>query len=334
MNMYFKLRKQYGGFKTLFLRAYFSYLVQLPLINKIYAYFYKKHVKEAIKSKYPLTPKSVNVETYNICNGNCVMCPYNQMTRPKEIMSMKLFRKIVDDLKENGVEAIAPSFYSEPFLDPLIFERIKYVKDKGMRVKIFTNASMLDKDRINKLLDCPPDIIINSIDAVRPETYKKIRTGLDFDKVKNNIQNLVAERNRRNLKKPRIKTVFVLQNYNINEVEEYKKEWQKIVDKVDVNIDNMLVKGIPRYFRKPFPCKKLFDMFVVLSSGKVALCCNDFDGRYILGDFNKQNFREIYFGQVAENYRNLHQNFQSDKMDICRQCIYSYDIYSYKWWRV
>lgn len=314
-------------------RALFSYLVQLPGVHQVYRALYKKRVQGVIKRRYPVLPKSVNIETFNICNGACVMCPYGQMTRPKVKMSMELFKKIVDELHAYGVKSVTPSFYSEPFLDPDIFDRIKYLKEKKMRVKIFTNASILDNDKIEKLLDCPPDVIIASIDAVNPFTFKKIRTGLDLDIVRENIKRLAYRKKERGLKAPLITTVFVLQDVNKNELGQYKREWEGVVDKVDVNIDNMLVKGIPNFCHYPFPCIKLFNMFIILSDGRVSLCCNDYDGKYCLGDFNKQTFEEIYFGPVAQRYRELHEGFKSGQLKICKDCIYSYDIYSYKWWR-
>lgn len=329
---FFRIRGKYGGWKSAMKRTIFQSAVQLPVVGGIYRLIYKEKVRRVIEKKYPAVPNLIRIEPYNLCNGGCVMCPYGEMTRPKEIMSMDLYKKIVDDVKENGVKAISLSFFSEPFLDPHIFERIKYTKDAGMLVKIFSNASVMTKEKVNQLLDCPPDAMVISVDAVNPETYKKIRTGLNLEMVKQNIRYLIEERNRRGLQKPTVTTNFVLQDINAGELEDYKKEWGGIVNRTDVHVDNMLVKGVPKHFKHPFPCGKVFDIFNVCSSGKVALCENDFDGKHILGDFNKQTFKEIFYGPEMQKYRDLHKNFQSDQIKLCKECMFGYTAYAYKWW--
>lgn len=313
------------------IKIFLSVIVQLPVIHQVYRYFYKKRVRAALSCAK--LPKSAHIETYNLCDGGCVMCYYRQMTRMKEIMPMDLFKKIVDDLKANGFERISPDFYSDPFFDPYIFERIEYAKKIGLAVHMFTNASLLNKERVDKLLECPPDSMVVSLDAANAETDKKIRPGLDLDIIKKNLKYLIEARNQKNLKEPKITTVFVLQDVNLNEVDEYKKEWEGVADKVDVNMDNLSVREMPKIFNHPFPCVRLFSLFVVMSSGKVALCSNDFDGKYAVGDFNKQTFQEIISSPAFQLYRDVHKDFKSDLIKICKDCAYSYDINSWKWWK-
>lgn len=328
--MFLKLKIQCG---KNFLKILLPVLFQAPGIYHIYKILYQNRIRKVIADKKYQMPNSANIETYNVCNGGCVMCPYPAMKRPKVKMEMSLFKKIVDDLHNHGFVTLAPSFYNEPFLDPDIFERIRYIKEKGMRVKIFTNASLLDKDRVEKLLDCPPDVMVISMDAVNPETLKEIRTGLDLNTVRENVRNLIKRRGERGLKLPLVTTVFVLQDKNGHELEKYKKEWEGIADKIDVNIDNMLVKGIPKFMKYAFPCQKLFRMFIITSSGKVALCCNDYDCEYSLGDFTSQNFEEIFSGEKMRAFKKMHSDFKVNQIKICKECIYSHDIYSWKWWR-
>lgn len=56
------------------------------------------------------------------------------MTRAKVKMDMNLFIRIVDDAVKNGFTDLLLSNYGEPFLDDRIFDRIKYAKEKGLRV--------------------------------------------------------------------------------------------------------------------------------------------------------------------------------------------------------
>ena len=49
-------------------------------------------------------------------------------------MDMFLFKKIIDDAVENGFITLTFSLYNEPLLDNLIFERVRYAKEKGLKV--------------------------------------------------------------------------------------------------------------------------------------------------------------------------------------------------------
>ena len=112
------------------------------------------------------------------------MCPYPDMTREKVLMSMDLFKKIIDDATTNSIKEVCLNFYNEPLLDPLLFERIKYAKSKGLRVMFNSNGCLLTEEKINALLDSGLDSITFSFDAATKETYEKTRVGGDFEKTK------------------------------------------------------------------------------------------------------------------------------------------------------
>lgn len=43
----------------------------------------------------PKLPSRIIIETYNVCNLKCKMCPYELMTRKQEKMSMELFTRLL-----------------------------------------------------------------------------------------------------------------------------------------------------------------------------------------------------------------------------------------------
>ena len=48
----------------------------------------------------------IRIETTNICNAHCIMCPREKLDREKGTMSIDLFKKIIDEVKDYGVEII------------------------------------------------------------------------------------------------------------------------------------------------------------------------------------------------------------------------------------
>ncbi|KKR82048.1 MAG: molybdopterin cofactor synthesis protein A [Parcubacteria group bacterium GW2011_GWD2_40_9] len=318
-----------------FLKELIFWVVYMPGINRIYRVVYKKRIKNKL-AEFKLSDLIVSIEPSNICNSKCIMCPYPKMTRPKEVMGIELFKKIVDDAFNEGVRNFNLNFYNEPFLDPMIFDRIKYLKSKGLKVSLYSNGSVANESIYDKIFESGIDRISFSIDGATKEIYEKIRNGLNFDETVKNVLGLIKRKKEKGFLSPKIRVVFVRQKANKNEVEEYKKFWQGKADSIVISTDDNRNSnsGFFKYFRirKAFPCKKIWTEMIVMSNGKVALCCADADGEVILGDFNKQGFKEIWESDKFKKIRNLHLNFESNKISICKNCLHSYRMNLKSWW--
>lgn len=319
-----------------FLKELFFAVVYFPVVSFIYRKVYDKRIKDKT-AKFKLSDLIVSIEPSNTCNARCVMCPYGKMTRPKEIMPMDLFKKIADDCLREGVKNFNLNFYNEPFLDPFIFERIKHLKSKGAKVKLFSNGSALNKEKAEELLKIGLDEINFSMDSHIKEVYEKIRKGLDFDTVVSNISYLMERRKRLGLAKPRIKVVFVGQKGNKMEIKEYKKFWKNRVDKIIISFDdnrNYTSEFFNKHKKKkPFPCNKLWAEMNIVSSGNVALCCVDYDAREILGDFNAQSLKEIWNSEKFKEIRERHLDYKANEVSVCAACVHPYRLNLRSWWR-
>jgi len=263
------------------------------------------------------------------------------MTREKTLMNMDLFKKIIDDAVDSGIKEIGLNFYNEPFMDPLIFERINYVKSKGIRTVLNSNGTLMGKERMENVLRSSVDTIIFSFDAATKGTYEGIRVGANFEKTRNNIVNLIKERNKMAIKKPNVIINFATQKNNYNEIKAFKTFWKDIADGVNISeVDNRRIDGLlpdelkTRVIkRRLYPCRRIFQVMNVMSNGKVALCCRDFDGTVILGDLNKQTIAEIYNSPGWKRLRLLHFNANGDKVKLCHdiQCPDLFRDGAYSW---
>jgi len=80
-------------------------------------------------------PLFLHLETVNICNLKCVICPYVSMERQKETMPMALFERIVDDYLTigGGDVGLTPSV-GDIFLDKMLVQRIRLLRTRpGVR---------------------------------------------------------------------------------------------------------------------------------------------------------------------------------------------------------
>lgn len=319
-----------------FLKELFFIIIYLPAVNFLYRKVYNERIKDKT-AKFKLSDLIVSIEPSNTCNAQCIMCPYGKMTRPKEIMPMGLFKKIVDDCWREGVKNFNLNFYNEPFLDPLIFERIKYLKSKGVKVKLFSNGSVLSEEKTEELLKSGLDEINFSVDSHIKEVYEKIRKGLDFNIVVSNISYLTERRRELGLNKPRIKVVFVGQKENKTEIKEYKNFWKSKADKIIISFDDNR-NNTSEFFdkhkkKKPFPCNKLWAEMNVVSSGKVALCCVDYDAKETLGDFKTQSLREIWNSEKFNEIRKKHLDYRANEVSVCETCVHPHRLNLRSWWK-
>ena len=103
-----------------------------------------------------LIPKRIQLETFYGCNAKCIMCAVSlPPTRKKGIMPLDMSKYILDEFApyKNQIKKLDLFGLGEPLLDPYIFQRIKYAKEKGFRnIAISTNADLLDKEKQRKLL--------------------------------------------------------------------------------------------------------------------------------------------------------------------------------------
>jgi radical SAM protein with 4Fe4S-binding SPASM domain len=255
------------------------------------------------------------------------MCPYDLMTRGKQKMGMELFARIVDDAVGAGIRQLSLSHYNEPLLDDLLFERVRYAKTRNMEVQFVTNGVFLNDQKIIEVLKAGLSQILFSFDGATKESYETIRRGADFDIVRGNILRLVQERNNRRLRKPLVYVCFVLQKDNYEEAIAFRDFWKGIADIVNISPVNAIKEdsAFParldiRHRRQLYPCCNLWTQLTVLSSGKVALCCMDYDGKVILGDLGQQTITEVWNSERFVEMRRLHLAGKGNSIPICKNC--------------
>jgi MoaA/NifB/PqqE/SkfB family radical SAM enzyme len=205
--------------------------------NPFYNYFYTRKMLKDM-SRYQEIPRHIRIENTNICNADCTICPHKNMKRAQGNMSMDLFKKIIDEATRlNPQPSIGIHGFGEPLLDKLFFERIVYAKKRGIKsLSSNTNASFLNSENIDRMLKSGLDEIYISFDAAKAETYAKIRKGLNFEEIENNIKHFVSLRNERAQKKPKIYLSFVECGFNAGEIKVYIRKWKNLVDGISVSL--------------------------------------------------------------------------------------------------
>jgi radical SAM protein with 4Fe4S-binding SPASM domain len=312
--------------------------------KNIFNYFIlqKRIFKNKIKRKVEPFPTFFQIQTTNLCNGSCLMCPVSSRLKikPKK-MSDKLFKKIINEIIDYDLSFTQISLYlqNEPLMDEDIFNKYKLIKklSKGqIFTGIVTNGTLFSDKNIKELVDSNIDSVLISLDSVKKETYNKIRQGLNFKKVINNIEKI---NNSKFSKKFGLK--FVLQKENIDELREFKKYWNskgvpvtiallnnRSGDVINYNSLSLKKRKIPislkinNLIANPanMDCHYPFLNFNILYNGDVIICCNDYNKKIVLGNLNESSIKEIWNSKKYQEIRELFYNKEYEKIPACATC--------------
>jgi sulfatase maturation enzyme AslB (radical SAM superfamily) len=251
---------------------------------------------------------SLSIEITNHCDLRCRMCPVNQsMTRPKRFMDFEFFKHIIDDNPQ--LEFVLVFQWGEPLLHKDLPKMVEYCSKRDIRTMITSHGHLLTEKLSEELIDAGLTRITFSVDGVG-ETYTKIR-GKDYEELK---KKALAFKNIRDRKKNPLKidSSMVVFDETEQDIERYKEEWSKIVDRVQ--LIPCLTSG-----KRVSKCRELWrGTLVVLSDGRVTICCADYDGNLIVGDARKESLRKIWNGVAIRKLRKEHiaREFPS----ICASC--------------
>jgi MoaA/NifB/PqqE/SkfB family radical SAM enzyme len=270
------------------------------------------------RDRAPILPEIVQIESTNICNAKCVFCPRDDMHRKQGIMSVELFRKIVDECVELGITHIRMHNYGEAFIDKRLVEKVRYAKEKGIKeVGMISNGSLITEPVARGMIEAGLDAINISVDASGKEVFETTRIGLKYDKVIANIERLVRLRAEYGRRRPKLILSFVRQDNSADE-QAFIEHWRAIADKIHVTDLHNWAGTLNTESDVNYPCYRPWLTFTVLWDGRVSLCCADFDGKTILGDLNTETIQEVW---NAEPYRLARrQHLESGGPDICRAC--------------
>jgi radical SAM protein with 4Fe4S-binding SPASM domain len=103
-----------------------------------------------------LRPFELHLELTNLCNADCVFCPYQFQQRKPEFMSDRVLEKALADFVKIGGGSIGLTpIVGDALIDPRFVERVKRLRAEPSidRIWLTTNAILLDKHGIQEVLD-------------------------------------------------------------------------------------------------------------------------------------------------------------------------------------
>ncbi|HLZ39978.1 MAG TPA: radical SAM/SPASM domain-containing protein [Candidatus Sulfotelmatobacter sp.] len=102
-----------------------------------------------------LRPFELHLELTNLCNADCVFCPYQFQQRKTEFMSEQVFEKAIADFVQIGGGSVGLTpIVGDALIDPHFLDRIRRLRAQANidRIWLTTNAILLDKHGIQEVL--------------------------------------------------------------------------------------------------------------------------------------------------------------------------------------
>jgi radical SAM protein with 4Fe4S-binding SPASM domain len=268
---------------------------------------------------HPILSNMINVETTNKCPASCVICPRDSFEPKLDIMSMSLFKKVIDDAAQYNCACVNTCGFGDPFTDPYFWERCEYVKEKLPNTKIYASTTgylMGEKHYANIIKYI--DILKISFFGMSRDTYYKMHH-LNMDKSLDNILGFLAEK--QSNKKPYISGLFVETEINKHQRAEWIDFWKPLLDEIYAWKPHNWLDKRYRIVDKTnqVSCNRPFTTVYIHVNGDVSVCCWDLNKGVLIGNINTQTFEEIYNSKEIKLIQEKHKSCSFGGL-ICGDC--------------
>ena len=298
------------------------------------------------------TPLSLMIDPSNACNFKCVFCPtgdqelLDQVGRPKGMMDLELFCKIIDGLVEFSQPVQVLHLYKdgEPLVNKFLPEMIAYAKSSKYvkRVETTTNGSLLTPERSSALIAAGLDGIRISVYALDDSGYSKATRSLTkFQNIQSNVASMYAKKST-DRPELHIHCKIIDVGLSDSEKEQFLQTFSPISDSVHIDSimgwsstpDRNLTLGMASELgmsgevriNKRQACSEPFMKLVVNFNGLVSVCCVDWSLETIVGDVRSESLYNIWNGEKLRAFRIKHLTNQRETLAACSSCDYVYGL--------
>lgn len=300
-------------------------------------------------TRLPYGPTKISVESGNVCDLRCPLCPTGQRDRSaaKGMLPLSTFEKILDQL---GRDLITIRLYNwgEPLLNRNLVRMCELAYQRRVSVKLSSHLNDLSPEVAEGLLQAKVKRIYVSADAATPETYAIYRKGGDFKRVLDNVRMLVRKRDELGAHFTRIVWLFHVFRHNAHEIEAVRRLTAELGVALRLNrartdmgreIFETVEEALGRdgawlpvetelraYDRKHHVarrepvCHLPWKDTAINWDGTVLPCCSVYSERYGYGNIHDASFRSIWNGAMYREARREILCRGQTRDTICKTC--------------
>jgi len=282
----------------------------------------------------PEFPLSLDLEVNAACNLKCVMCVmggtrYVNPMAAEPVMDPALYRRLMREAETMGLPAMTFGFLSEPLLRPDLEEMIRSARQAGvMDIRLGTNGTLLTAEMSRRLIEAGLTRLEVSLDALYPETYRRIRRGGRLETVVRHILAFLENRDKAGSDFPILRLSFLRLPDNYSELDDFLGFWQDKADLFSIQepifFEDAPISKELEFVREPigrnFRCPQPWQRLIVRSNGDVFPCCSIYGLAMKLGSAKTDSLARIWTTQEILDLADLHRDGRYWQNRHCRQC--------------
>lgn len=299
--------------------------------------------------RLPYGPTKITVESGNVCNLRCPLCPTGQRDRSasKGLLPLATFEKILDQL---GRDLLTIRLYNwgEPLLNADLVRMCELAYQRRVSVKLSSHLNDLSPEVAEGLLRAKVKKIYVSADGATPETYAIYRKGGDFKRVVDNVRMLVAKQRELGAHFTRVIWLFHVFRHNAHEIGQVRRLAQELGVGVQINqartdmgreIFDTVEQALQRdgswlpedaelcaydrernvAQREP-TCHLPWKDSAINWDGTVLACCSVYSEKHGYGSIHDESFRSIWNGPLYVDARREILGRGETRDTICKTC--------------
>lgn len=285
------------------------------------------------RTTLPYFPSRLWVEATSHCNLRCPLCPNRDLPpQQRGFMSFDLFRKIIEQAA-GQIHDLYLFHRGEPLLHPQLPEMIAHARQQGIPARVHTNATLLTPSLGARLLEAGPALVSFSFDGPDEETYNRQRPPASFGETLSRIEQFLLLKTKE--KPPKMTTVLQVMAPALKApASRGDPTLRTLATRLKkLGLDRLVVRrphnwgglvkaeaSAPRPHRPETCCTFPWYALVVYWDGSVGPCPQDFQGRMVMGQADRQSLLEIWNGPelVALRKRLARKDYRD--LTVCSRC--------------
>jgi radical SAM protein with 4Fe4S-binding SPASM domain len=258
-------------------------------------------------------PHRVDIETCRQCNARCKFCPQSVSPKSRGVMPLELFELALSALGESTPQWVALNHYGEPLLDPFFRERVRMLREKGYPLNLFTNGTLMKDSLVDFLGEGGLYDITFNFPSVEPHEWCQLMQLPErfYWNARRAVERCLttSTANRRGVtisvnahtgnqeeRAARICDHFSAMGPVRLILEDTNSRTDSVVNEL-VRIDS---HPAGRYYSG---CDRVASHLHISWEGKVFLCCQDYEQRFVLGDLRESDIPSIMRSDYARHLR-------------------------------
>lgn len=278
--------------------------------------------------------KYVSLEAHTVCNQACYFCPVSIAPREDYFMPTPLYERIVGELAawRDTIEGVFMINYNEPTADKRFVEQVRTIRAAGLPPAVLTNGSGLTPDRIDALVEMGGLRFLSiNLSTLDRERYRRDRGGDHLELV---LRNLDHARDKPLAEQMDMAVLGTGDEDHKRDFEEisrrfagsrFEVKYYEVMDRAGyLQIGHKPASRDRRLCGCDNVGSRPLQHLHITPQGKCVLCCEDYDGKYVVGDLTRESVQDVLAGPALALMRRWIYGLEEAPEDfICHGCTFA-----------